>query len=212
MKKFVVFLMAVALSTFSYGKSLRDMWVSIPDSLIPTLDKNLRIECLDLLDMGVKPEVKNLLGTDCMLDTLTADYLLLKTSKAAVVQMKLLPLSAGDSLLCVVKAFSAPERESEVRFFNQQWKEVDARQLFDHDLYSLDCYTKAKPDTMSEENYHELLSLIEPVMLDAELAQGENVMTFRLSLPLVSNEQKRQLNALLVQRKFKWDGKIFKEN
>ena len=211
MKKLIVLLVAVSLSAFAQAKSLREMWVSMPDSLVPTLDKSLRIEYIDLMDMGVKADVKNLLGEECVMDTLSSDYLQVNTSKIAVLQMKLLPQANGDSLLCLVKTFSAPEQESEVRFYDSQWNEVDRQQVLGVDAFRLEGYLKAKPDTMSDARYHELVSWIEPLMFAAELAHADNSITFRLSLPLVSKEEKMQLNAILMQRKFKWDGKMFKE-
>ncbi len=63
----------------------------------------------------MKPNVKNLLGEDCEMDTLTNDYLECTTSKVARLQMIYLPSLAGDSRLCVIKTFNAPSKESEIR-------------------------------------------------------------------------------------------------
>lgn len=86
MKKLFVFLWVVLLVTSVQAKSLKDLWVSMPDSLLPTLDRNLRLELVELEEMGVKPNVKNLLGEECDMDTLTNDYLECTTSKAARLQ------------------------------------------------------------------------------------------------------------------------------
>lgn len=64
---------------------------------------NLRLEFTEPQEMGVKAEVKNLLGETSVMDTLTADFAQLRTSKSATLQMKKLPSANGDSLLCVVK-------------------------------------------------------------------------------------------------------------
>ena len=111
MKKLFVFLWVVLLVTSVQAKSLKDLWVSMPDSLLPTLDRNLRLELVELEEMGVKPNVKNLLGEECDMDTLTNDYLEFTTSKAARLQMIYLPSSAGDSILCVIKTFRAHPRK-----------------------------------------------------------------------------------------------------
>ena len=82
------------------AKSMKDLLVSMPDSLMPYLDKNLRQEMPELQEMGVKAEVKNLLGDNCVMDTLTADFLQIRMSKLSTLQVKKLPAEAGDSLLC----------------------------------------------------------------------------------------------------------------
>lgn len=211
MKKLVVLLVTVALSVSVHAKSLRDLWISMPDTLMPILDKNLRIEFVDLKDMGVKAEVKNLLGENSVMDTLSTDYLQMTTSASSSVQMLLLPRSGSDSLLCVIKTFLGTEKESEVRFYDQQWQEVNSQDLLPADAYTLDGYFKAKPDTMSEEKFRELHLALEPKMWGVELSAADKTLVFRLSLPLLSNEEKVQLNALLMQRKFKWNDKTFNE-
>ena len=72
------------------------------------------LEFAELQEMGVKAEVKNLLGETSVMDTLTADFAQLRTSKSATLQMKKLPSANGDSLLCVVKTFAGVEKESEL--------------------------------------------------------------------------------------------------
>ncbi len=212
MKKLIVLLMVAALSAQVSAKSLRDLWISMPDSLMPVLDKNLRLEFVDLKDTGVKAEVRNLLGEDCSMDTLTATYMHLTVCKHSTCEMLLLPRLGSDSLLCVVRTFSGPEKESEVHFYDQQWREVSLQELIPADVYAVDCYFKAKPDTMSEEKYHDLHMALESGMWCVKLSSGEESLTFQLSLPLLCKEEKAQLSSLLVQRKFKWNGQRFNES
>lgn len=105
MKK-IKYILCACLMMASLGmeaKSMKDLLVSMPDSVVPYLNHNLRLEFAELQEMGVKAEVKNLLGETSVMDTLTADFAQLRTSKSATLQMKKLPSANGDSLLCVVK-------------------------------------------------------------------------------------------------------------
>ena len=196
------------------AKSLRELWISMPDSLAFTLNQSMRTELVELQEMGVKSEVTNVLGSNAVLDTLTHDFAQVRLSKAATLQLKLLPYDAGkDSLLCMVKTYAAPEKESEVLFFNQKWESLKpsdffGSQSFDDILNSL----IEKPDTMSEEKFEEIKAMLEPKMMSALLFQHENIIVFRLSLPLLSAEEKKQVNAVKVQRKFKWVGNKFNES
>lgn len=210
MKKVITLICAVLLTVCVEGKSLRDLWISMPDSLVPTLDKNLRTEFVELQDMKVKSEVTNLLGGTSVMDTITIDFLQVKMSAAATLQIKLLPQVEGDSLLCVVKTISAPEKDSELMFYDQQWCPLDAKTYFGgRDMSSILESLIAKPDTMNEAKFLELKSMIEPKMMSAILFEHDQSIVFRLSTPLLSAEDKKKVSMIKVQRKFNWNGKIF---
>lgn len=204
MKKLFVFLWVVLLVTSVQAKSLKDLWVSMPDSLLPTLDRNLRLELVELEEMGVKPNVKNLLGEECDMDTLTNDYLECTTSKVARLQMIYLPSSAEDSVLCVIKTFRAPSKESEIRFYDQGWRQLPISSYLAKDQYMLGSYIKPKSDTMRVEEYEELKSKLEPVMYVTEYLPTAQAFRVQVSLPLLSNEDKMKVQSILLQRKFKW--------
>ena len=195
-------------STGVGAKSMKDLLVSMPDSLMPYLDKNLRQEMPELQEMGVKAEVKNLLGENSVMDTLTTDFVQIRMSKLSTLQVKKLPAAeAGDSLLCVVKTFAGPEKESELYFFDQNWKPVEVG----FDLNSLATSLIQKPDTMNEARFLELKKMIEPKMVSVLLFEHEDSVVVRLSLPLLSAEDKKAVNVIKLQRKFNWNGKTFKE-
>lgn len=215
MKK-IKYILCACLMMASMGmeaKSMKDLLVSMPDSVVPYLNHNLRLEFAELQEMGVKAEVKNLLGETSVMDTLTADFAQLRTSKSATLQMKKLPSANGDSLLCVVKTFAGVEKESELYLFNQDWQEQDASRIFDgKSLQELASGLVAKPDTMSEAKFEELKGKIELKIVSALLLQHENSLVVRLALPFLSADDKKAVNAIKVQRKFNWDGEIFKES
>ena len=155
--KYILFACLMMASLGMEAKSMKDLLVSMPDSVVPYLNHNLRLEFTELQEMGVKAEVKNLLGETSVMDTLTADFAQLRTSKSAILQMKKLPSANGDSLLCVVKTFAGVEKESELYLFNQDWQEQDASRIFDgKSLQQLASGLVAKPDTMSEAKFDEL--------------------------------------------------------
>lgn len=215
MNKIKLIMICASLFLVSTGvgaKSMKDLLVSMPDSLVPYLDQNLRQELPELQEMGVKAEVKNLLDENSVMDTLTADFLQLRLSKVTTLQMKKLP-AANDSLICVVKTFAGPEKESQVMLFDQEWNAKDVQTLFDgKSLQQLAGSLVQKPDTMSQERFVELKKMIEPQMVSALLLQHDNSIVVRLSLPLLSADDKKAVNVIKLQRKFNWDGKTFKES
>ncbi len=180
------------------AKSMKDLLVSMPDEVMPCLNKNMRLEFAELQEMGVKAEVKNLLEEVSVMDTLTQDFVQIRMTKASTLQMKKLPVENGDSLLCVVKTFAGPEKESELYFYNQDWKKMDATRLLDGKrMEDLAESLIQKPDTMSETRFAELKAMIEPRMVSALLLQNENSLVVRLSLPLLSADDKKAVNAMI---------------
>ena len=123
------FCMALSLSASAGdGITLRDVFRQMPDSLMPTLTQNNRLDFLDFLDAGMKAEVKNRLGGTSVMMTLTADSLSLQVSPALRVDMLLLPLAepidSMNQVVVVGETFLADSvyGETAVRYFSTDWK------------------------------------------------------------------------------------------
>ena len=113
-------------------------------------------------------------------------------------------LSSCDSVLCVVRSWDGPKRDSEVQLFDRQWKPLQAPLTFSADSFV------CRPDTMSEERFCRLVALLDPIMFSVSLSPAENVLLVKLS-PVVPNpDDEKAIEQILVQRKLKWDGKTFK--
>lgn len=113
-------------------------------------------------------------------------------------------LSSCDSVLCVVRSWDGPKRDSEVQLFDRQWKPLQAPLTFSADSFV------CRPDTMSEERFSRLVAMLDPIMFSVSLSPAENVLLVKLS-PVVPNpDDEKAIEQILVQRKLKWDGKTFK--
>lgn len=205
------------------AQTVRDMWLSMPPSFAPYLSASLRTQCLDFYDMHADAQTDNALKGKSRIDTLTSTFLAATLSKAHTLQMKLLPaagsasgsslgsssvsgpsLSSCDSVLCVVRSWDGPKRDSEVQLFDRQWKPLQAPLTFSADRFV------CRPDTMSEERFSRLVALLDPIMFSVSLSPTDNVLLVKLS-PVVPNpDDEKAIEQILVQRKLKWDGKTFK--
>jgi len=205
MKKIFMIMMAAALSLPLSAKSMKDIWLSIPDSIVPYLDKNKRIELADFIDMKVKSEVQNLLGENSVMDTITANYLSLKLNESSLLQMKLLPV-AGDTIICMVRTYSAPASESNLEFYSKNWVRLHN---YDINLSQYGQTMIVKPDTMSVEHFEKLKSNIDFQLIKASLSKDTNDLTLEMNIPLPFKDEKSQVSPIFMQRKFKWNGKSF---
>lgn len=205
MKKIITLVAAIVMMTNAWAqKSMRDVFLSMPDSISTGLNGGLRKELVDYVGMGAEAKVRNLFQGTTFLDSINDEYASLRLNGAATMQMRLFRDSAlGDSAVCVVKTFMAPEAESEVRFYSLDWKPKEAPCWMPVLDAGCTVYEFAeRPDTMSVERFEELCKMVEPVMVAAELSSEEEYIKFTLSTPLLNSEEEREVKAVLFPKKY----------
>lgn len=124
MKKIILFLFLCALTvTMSAQLHMRDVFAQLPDSILPLLTKNNRLDCIDFIENNMEARVKNRFDDQVVLETLTEDYLSIRVSEGCVVEMKLVP-GNKDTLICVNRIYMGPVADSEVKVFDISWSFV----------------------------------------------------------------------------------------
>ncbi len=186
---------------------MKDFWMSMPDSLCEYLNANKRREMVDFYGMGVRAETYNLLEGMSVMDTLTTHHTVVTLSPASQLTVALLEKADGDSLLCVVSTFLGPQPESVLAFYDKEWHPVPADDLVPQ-IQAADLMHR--PDTMDVDEYDRLVRLIDPVMTSASFSPSDASLKFRLSTPLLSANDRQRVDAILVDRKYLWDGRAFR--
>lgn len=122
MKKILsIFIFVFAAATVNVAaQTIRDLFVEMPDSLLPHLTENDRLDCIDFLDAGMEARVMNVFDSYSELETLADDYLLLRTSDSGTMQVKLLP-AGSDTIICIIHTLCAEACDSRVNFYNMDW-------------------------------------------------------------------------------------------
>ena len=204
----------MSLGTANAQTTVRDAWLGMPDEVIGYLNKDLRKEHLDYVDMKVRSEVKNLLQGQGAMDTLTNDYLSVHLN--AVTNLELKVLQTTDSIspvYCMIKTVAVPFEDSELQFFNADWsslKESLGLPISSDRDKLLQLFT-AKPDTMSQERFEEIQSMMDPVGLKIRWSEDKKLLLFDISYPFVNKDDDALIRTIIKQRKYKWDGKMFNE-
>jgi hypothetical protein len=184
------------------AQQVRKMWVNMPTSIAGSLEKSTRQELLDLKEMKKKAVISGPLGEECSIDTLTADYLSARLSDVSTLQMKMLPTSSGDSLLCLVQTYAGPLPESSISFYTPDWKALPMPSMhLDVDLQ--------RPDTMTQNDFSKLQALFDPKLISFTLSPSNKELVVALSPVIISEEEKAHVKALILQRKLNWNGKTF---
>ena len=128
MKK--IFLALFVAATFSQASAqsvnIRDAFREMPDSLMPYLSKNNRLDFIDFLDSGMKAEVKNQLGGTSQMLSIADDSLTIQMNPSLRVHML-----AIDSVVAVVETFLVDSiyGESRVHYYSASWHPIAQPEL-----------------------------------------------------------------------------------
>ena len=131
MKRFLIvsFLMSSLLSPCEAQTKMRDVFLQMPDSLLPYLTSNNRLDFIDFLDSGMKAGVANELGGKSEMLTLTDTTLTLQASAAKLVQMQLMPVSnpvdSCNQVVCVITTYGKDAPESRIAAYSVRWRKID---------------------------------------------------------------------------------------
>ena len=107
----------------SLGKTMREVWIDMPDSITMYLTKSMRTELADYVDMKVSAATKNAIGDTVRIDTLTSDYIAITLSESSKLEMKLLPKD-GSNIICMVRTYYGTAAESIISFWQLDWQQL----------------------------------------------------------------------------------------
>ena len=123
-------LMALGIAaTIQARTPIRQWLATMPDSVMPLLTKNNRLDFIDFLDSNMDAVVMNRLDGRSRMTTLTDDYTSIDYTRSCKVTMKLLPVTDSTDVLCMVTTLSAPIEDSRIAFYNAQWQPMRADSL-----------------------------------------------------------------------------------
>jgi hypothetical protein len=184
--------------------SLRNLFRHMPDSIIPYLTTNNRLDMLDFWDSGMHVGVKNNLDGRSELKALSDSCLTVQLNESSRFEMILLdcaqPVDSSYQLLCTIYHFGtdsiAPVRgrgihpcQSVIRFYSARWSPLSA-----------DDFLVIPTDGQSMTDSYTAKWIPRDNMLQ---------LTMRCSLDVPANEEQTDLEETLVN--LKWDGKTFKK-
>lgn len=123
----------VSISVAQEQQALRDVFRQMPDSLMPSLSVNNRLDFIDFLDSDMKAVVRNQLGGMSEMTALTDDSLSVRMSDALRIDMLLLALDEPSDTICEVVVFAetflvdSVYGETTVKFYTTDWQMITNR-------------------------------------------------------------------------------------
>lgn len=190
-RRFILLYLALLVwsLTVSAQSTMREAFQQAPQSLMPYLTENDRLDLIDFLDSGMKAEVTNQLGGKSELLRLTERFLSLNLSQGLSMKMLLLdspePVDSVTQVICLVRTYGIDCRESTVQFYSMKW-----RQLLTAD------YMEALP----QETFL------------ADLDEQEPLLTVQPGCDIEEKAVEEHQNEDKWAFKYKWNQKFVKEN
>lgn len=111
------------------GQSIREVFKAMPDSLLPMLTTNNRLDMMDFMDANMKAKVTNKLDGETEMIFLGNDSLAIRMSEALTVEMKLQKADTGSVVVCMRRTYQTRSqlRQVVVTIYDPQtWEELSS--------------------------------------------------------------------------------------
>lgn len=191
--KILLLITALFVAITAQAQSMRSIWLSIPDSLIPYLNREMRIQMVNA--EGDTITSSSGLTNKSLIVTLAADYIKAVLTEASTIEMKRFATMNGDSVLAVVNTFYAPEPESRLDIYDTTWNLLCSNIRLNAGI--------KRPDSMMEEEFKEIKNKMEPITCVYHLSPKDDTLIVAYSLPMLNEFNKQQVKAILQDRNYK---------
>ena len=160
------------------------------------------MECIDLIEKGMTPEITNRLGGKTRIDTITSDFISATLSEASNIQIKLLP-AFNDTIICYIHTYKGPLPERQHSSLYARWNKTLRNKI------QLQKKFLNKPDSIEQSEFENIKLMMDPYLITANMSPDSEEISVSASVANVTDEEQDKINAILVQRKFKWNGNSF---
>ena len=131
-------LCSIVTLTSSAIEPVAQLFIAMPDSLVPSIEINRRKDLIDLMHAGQKAEIVTKLGGKAEMTLLQDSLLSIDLSKRSKMEIRWYDTTGNDTIIALVNTVYAPAGDSRIRFFDTAWKELPAseriRQIRREDL------------------------------------------------------------------------------
>jgi hypothetical protein len=174
MKK-ILLLISLLLPSLMQSQNIKDVFINMPDSMCLLLTKNNRADFADFLESNMRAQVKNKFENMSEMKTLTKDYLLLETTSASTLQMKLLPVNDSVNVICAVETYNGPASDSHISFYSTDWKDLPMSDFIT--LPSVDVFLQVS-DTIDIEKRNLALKKADMSLIKTDLSPDSQTLIF----------------------------------
>lgn len=134
MKKVLLVLLTLCFSMGSSAqeKTMAELFKVMPDSLLPYLTTNNRLDMLDFMEANMKAEVTNLLDGKSEMTALAPDSLSIRMNSVLRIDMKVArvaePVDSNTQIIRVIRTYTLNENQTEriVDVYSSVWRKLSS--------------------------------------------------------------------------------------
>lgn len=134
MKKVLLVLLTLCFSMGSGAqeKTMAELFKVMPDSLLPYLTTNNRLDMLDFMEANMKAEVTNLLDGKSEMTALAPDSLSIRMNSVLRIDMKVArvaePVDSNTQIIRVIRTYTLNENQTEriVDVYSSVWRKLSS--------------------------------------------------------------------------------------
>ena len=206
MKRFATIIILALMATAGRADNLRTLFITMPDSITPTLTKSDRLDFLDYMDSGMKARVRNKLGGESVMTRFDENMLSIQTSQSGRMDMLLLKRGKDENLICIIRTVNAKYEDSRLSFFTEDWKSVPADELIE--LPVIDDYLTKEALKNDSLDYFKKMSMLRL----QSIVPAAGALEFRYtSLDDLGEDADKYRDWFKpTPLRFNWNGKTFK--
>ena len=191
------FLLALLLAMPVYinAQTAKDLFAALPDSLLPALTLNDRLDCIDFIENGLTNEVTTRFGGKTRLTQLTPTMLRLQLSEHSDFQLALLR-SADSTVVAIAHSVSIDGAwDTAVRTYTTRWTPLPSEPFITVPPVS---QFMPQPADMSDTDYQNRLALTDQPLIRIEFVANEQTpdaspsMHFTLSSTNAADSQYKE--------------------
>jgi hypothetical protein len=144
---------------------------------------------------------------------MTADYIALNLSESSTWQMKVLPMTDGSKIICVINTALGPTADSDIDFYTDKWILLAQKDFIK--FPTIDDFFKAPTTTDENDSTYIKYSQIRPqadmLLMKAMLSKTDSTLTFTFTTPdYLSKEVAKDIKPFVRETiKYTWDNHSF---
>lgn len=190
---------------------MRDILSKIPDTLLPYLSHNNKLDLIDFIESGMTASVTNGFEEQTQLTKLTDNYMKISLSQSSYIEMKLLDAheksSQYDKVLCVVFTIGEKQLSSTIKFYTPNWEPIN---IIPNPIENNADKLIIHPENMNTDEFNTLKKSILPITIYANLNDKEDELTIGISPLNIHSEEEIKVRSLLKPITLKWHELHFK--
>lgn len=203
MKKLLYLILGIVLATSLPAQEAKQIFVNMPDSILPILTKVNRADCIDFLESNMRALVKNRFDQSSEMTRLGKDYLHMQLSPHSTFELKVLPLTDTTNIVCTIQSVCSKACDSRINFYTIDWSP-----LITADYITLPSPSDFLPDTIKSHiadtlstPWENLRAEADILFIRASLADSTTSITFEYTTPHYMNSESAALITPLLKRK-----------